>query len=309
MTYENKIKKLLCGFTLVSAGALAYLAFKDLPTPTAFAAAGHQTAVVEVQPSEVPIDCPKVPPKTPEIPRAKVYDNVPFKAGEKAVYEATYGGMLAGYATLEARSPMIYNGVYHRVFHAEGKTGDWFSAIFVGLDKVEAYSRPWDFGISKFYLEQFEKGPFKSAYISHKWLEFKHNDCKVKEKTVRPGKPESFEDFPLSYGAIDALGVVYYMRTKDYKLGKTERAPVYTSEKNWWLEATPVAFETVEVAAGKFETVKLKLQTFLGKDLQQKGDVFVWLATKTPQRQLVQIQGEIKLGSVWLKLFTYQAGG
>ena len=56
------------------------------------------------------------------------------------------------------------------------------------------------------------------------------------------------------------------------------------------------------------DTVKLKLQTFIGKELQQKGDVYAWIATGTPERQLVQIQGDIKLGSVWIKLHKFQPG-
>ena len=80
-------------------------------------------------------------------------------------------------------------------------------------------------------------------------------------------------DFDLEYGAVDALGAVFLLRTKNYKLGKIERFMVYTSEKNWWLEAKPVAFEKVKVPAGTFDTVKLSLKTYIGRELQQKGDV------------------------------------
>ena len=260
------------------------------------------------QGKDVPIECPKPMPPAPDWARAQTYEGVPFKPGEESTFEVSWAGMNAGFATMEVRPPIKHGGKWHRVFHAEAKTGDWFKTIFTGHDIIEAYSRPWDFGVSKFYLEQYEQGAFKSAFISKKWLDFLQEECQVKEKTWRPEKSDKLETFPLSFGAIDALSVVYFMRTKEYKIGQTERAPVYTSEKNWFLEAKPLAFEKVTVPAGTFDAVKIQLHTYLGKALQQKGDVFVWVSTGTPQKQILQIQGEIKIGSVWMKLKTFQPG-
>jgi len=257
---------------------------------------------------DIAVDCPKSPPKVVEIPRADVYKATPFKAGEASKYEVSWTGAKVGYATIDVRAPLLHNGLWHRVFHVEASTGDWFKMIFVAKEKMEAISRPWDFGIAQFFMEQNEGKILSSPFVQKKWLEFDHPHCVVHERIEVPGKPEEHLDHPLSYGAIDALGVVFNLRTRQFKLGQKERAPVYTSEKNWWLEAEPIAFEPVTVAAGTFDTVKLKLQTFIGKDLQQKGDVWAWIATKTPQRQLVQVQGEIKLGSVWIKLDQYSAG-
>jgi hypothetical protein len=253
-------------------------------------------------------DCPKNPPKAPEITRADVYKSVPFKAGEAATYEVSWGGIKAGYGTMEVRPPRKYKDAWHRVFHVEASTGDWFSTVFVAKEEMEAISRPWDFGISKFFMEQNEGKLFSKAFQQKKWLEFDHAKCKVEEKVKQPEKDEKVDTFDLAYGANDALGVIFNLRTRTFSLGKKERALVYTSEKNWWLEADPVAMEKVTVPAGTFDTVKLKLQTFIGKELQQKGDVYAWIATNTPERQLVQIQGEIKIGSVWIKLHKYTPG-
>ena len=59
---------------------------------------------------------------------------------------------------------------------------------------------------------------------------------------------------------------------------------------------------------GTYDTVKLKLTTFIGKELQQKGDIWAWVATNTPEKQLIQVQGEIKIGSVFVKLHKYVPG-
>lgn len=252
--------------------------------------------------------CPKDKPKVPEIARTEVYATTPFKAGEESVYELTWAGLKAGYGTIEVRPPRKHNNVWHRVFHAQASTGDWFKAIFVAKEELEAISRPWDFGISKFYMDQNEGKLFSRPFVQKKWLDFDHDNCKVSERIVTPGKEDKQVSFDLSYGANDALGVIFNLRTRAFKMGQKERILVYTSEKNWYLEAEPVAFEKVTVPAGTFDAVKLKLQTYIGKDLQQKGDVHAWVATDTPDRQLVQIQGEIKIGSVWIKLHKYKNG-
>ncbi len=257
---------------------------------------------------DIKVECPKNPPKPPVVERADVYKATPFKAGESATYEISWGGAKVGYGTLEVRPPRKYNDVWHRVFHVTASTGDWFSAIFVAKEEMESISRPWDFGVSKFYMDQNEGKLLSRAFQQKKWLEFDHDHCKVHERIAQPDKKEESADHDLSYGAIDALGVLYNLRARDFKIGTKERAPVYTSEKNWWLEAEPLAMEKVSVPAGTFDTVKIKLTTFIGKDLQQKGDVWAWISVNTPEHQLVQVQGEIKLGSVFIKLHKFAPG-
>ena len=259
-------------------------------------------------PPEIKIECPAQSASPPEIARSAVYADTPFKSGERAVYEVSYMGMKAGYATMTVKAPMRHNGIWHRIYHAEAKTGDWFRTIFVGHNKVEAYARPWDFGVSKFYLEQFEQPVFRRPYIARKWLDFDHGRCKVKERTVRPEKPEKNEEFDFAPGAMDALSIAYWLRTRTWEVGKMQRGLVYTSEKNWWLEASPTAIERIKVGAGEFQAVKMKLQTFIGKELQQRGDVNVWVATEHPARPIVQIQGEIKIGSIWIGLHQLTPG-
>lgn len=219
-----------------------------------------------------------------------------------------YMGALAGYGNLEVKPPEKLNNRWHRVFHGEAKTGDWYKLIFVGHDKIMAVSQPWDFGIAKFYMEQDEGKLFGSRLRQKKWLEFDHVNCKAQERIWQPEKPEKNESADFARGGVDSLGVAYFLRSLNYTVGKLERVPVYTSQKNWYLEANPIAKEIVEVPAGKFEAVKLKLQTYIGKELQQKGDVYCWIATNVPERPIVAIQADIKIGSVWLKLNKFTPG-
>lgn len=269
---------------------------------------GLPGAVVSAEAVLDKVVCEKSYPPPPEMSRLDVYASTPFKPGEVSVFEVSYMGIKAGYGTINVYPPRMHKGVWHRIFNAEAKTGDWFKSVYIATYKIEAISRPWDYGVSKFYIERDEGKIFSRRQLEKKWLDFDHDACKTHEKVRVPDQPDKETDNDLEHGAIDALGVVFRMRTKDFRIGKIERELVYTSEKNWWLEAKPLQFEQITVPAGTFDTVKLKLQTYIGKELQQKGDVYAWIDIKTKERPLVQLQGDIKIGSVWVKLHQFTPG-
>lgn len=252
--------------------------------------------------------------------RKDVYRNVPFKAGEESKYTLLYSAakVHVGYGIMKVLSPLKYPvagkgnskvSVYHRVFQAEAYTGDWYKLIFAGHDKVHAISRPWDFSISKFYIQQNEKKPFSSPTQVEKWLEFDHANCgvKVREKD-HTRKREWKNTYFLKSGAIDVYGALYKLRTIDYKVGTKVNLLVYTSEKNWELEAHPIAIENIDVSGVIYETVKLKMKTYIGKALQQKGNFYIWIATKHPNRPLVKVEADVAFGSIYLHLEKFKAG-
>lgn len=269
--------------------------------------------------------CPPAPKEGVTLARSSVYADVPFKPGEEAKYELKYGlfKVLVGYGTLSVKSPVmneipmfqkdgavVKEKMWHRAFHAEAFTGDWYKMVFMGHDKIEALSRPWDFGISHFYISQDEEKPFVRRYRTEKWLEFDHLGCKVntREKDYLNKKGDKNESFDLARGSLDALGAVFKLRTYDYKIGQPIRFPVYSSEKNWELEAVPIREEQVVVNAGTFDTVVLKLKTYIGKELQQRGDLLVWIGTKNPSHPMVKVEGKVTFGNVYLLLHEFKPG-
>jgi hypothetical protein len=258
--------------------------------------------------ADLKVICPNPLPKTPtNLSRSDTYKNSPFKAGEMSEYAISWMGMLAGYGTIEIKAPQKVDGIWQRAYHVEGRTGDWFKGIYVANDSASAVVRPWDEGVTKFYIEQQEGKFLGKSFVMKKWLDFSHDRCKVVEKTEHSDTGNTTIERDLHYGAIDVIGAALKLRQFNYVPGKVERFLVYTSEKNWFLEATPLAVEDVTVPAGTFKAMKVKLQTFIGKDLQQKGDVFVWVANDK-QRTLVQVQGDIKIGSVYMRLSKYLPG-
>lgn len=270
------------------------------------------------------IECPKVANKVPKWSRSKSYEGVPFKPGEEARYELKYSALKVhvGYGYLRVGKPVKHEipvaseesgfkaeNLWHRSFSVEAYTGDWYKAIFQAHDKLLAYSQPWSFAVSKFYISEDHDKAFGKRTKREKWLDFNHVNCMVTEKEVNHTKKrEKTQLNPIAPGAVDALGAAYKLRTLTYELNKPQKFIVYTSEKNWWLEALPVKLETVETKLGKITAHKLKVSTSLGQDLEQKKAISVWIADKHPQRIMLKVEGEANFGSFYLKLDQYKAG-
>ena len=256
---------------------------------------------------EAPPKCPP-PIARPALASFETYRDTPFKAGENAIYEIRYAGLLVGQAQMKVNPPVLYNDRWHRQFILDVKTSEDHYTLYRIHDVMEAISDPHDFRIAQFTLKQDEETLFSKHFRQIKFLEFEHGRCKVREMIQQPNKAEKVEEFDLVAGAKDSLGVLYYLRTKPARLETTVRTLVYSSEKNWWLQSVPLVEETVSVPAGEFATTKFQLTTYLGKELQQKGNVFIWIA-QTPQRPVVMIQAEVAIGSLWLELARYEPGG
>ncbi len=240
--------------------------------------------------------------------RSEVYAKTPYKGGERAQYEVKYLGILVGYGDLSVLPARKVNKLWSQVLGADGKTGDWYSTLFVAHDKIEAISNPVNQEATHFFIEQDEGKMFGRRLQRKKWIQFSQEDCTVVEKLEDKNKKRDDESYELIPGTMDVLTGAFYLRTPDYKIGQIVTAPIYTSEKNWQLRAEPLVKEKITVPAGSFETIKLKLTTYLGADLQQKGDIYVWVATDRPERPLVKIEGDIKLGHVEILLKEFTPG-
>ena len=238
----------------------------------------------------------------------EIYRKAPFKSGERSTFQVHYMGVMVGYGNIRVKPPVLLKNNWSQHFSAKASTGDWYSAIFVAKDQVIAYSKPESFAVLKFYIKQDEGQMFGSRFIQEKWLNFYHEKCMVDEIIKKKDKEPVQEQAELSYGAIDALGAVFKLRSLTYITGQKQRFLVYSSRKNWWLEADPKTVEKVTVPAGEYLADKLKLQTYLGKDLQQKGEVHIWIAKDHPSRPLVKVEGEIKIGSIVMELTEFTPG-
>ncbi len=260
----------------------------------------------------------------PELARAETYKGLPYQPGEEVRYVLKYGALRVhvGYGYLRVQAPIkqtinslmpdgkvVQESRWHRVYAGEAYTGDWYKYIFAGHDSLQAFGRPWDEVVTKFYINQNEEKPFVRRFHAEKWLDFDHATCVARQKFVdHKKKKEKLSEAYVDPKSIDAMSAAYKLRTFDYQLNKTERFMVFTSDKNWWLEATPTAIENVATAIGTHKAFKLTVKTYLGKELQQKGNLYIWIAQDHPQHPILKIQGEVTFGSVYMEIDRFTPG-
>ena len=257
----------------------------------------------------------------PELARSEVYKNVPFKSGEVSRFNLDFGAIHVGYGVLTVGIPVkheIVTGfdpkgepntsrIWHMKFTGHAYTGDWYKSVYSGNDRVQAFARPWNFSVSKFYLEEKASSLFSSVHRK-KHFHFNQAYCEVKstEEKLIEGKTKN-ESHVLQQGAVDALSAFFKLRTHDYTKGSL-KFMVYSSGKNWLLEAVPMGVETVKTDAGSFKCDKLLMRTYLGEKLEQKGKLRAWVARDHPARPLVKIEGEFKFGDIQLELIKFTPG-
>ena len=250
--------------------------------------------------------CQHPPLAVPVVPKDRVYAGLPYQAGEKASYLVFWTKLKAGTLTLDVLPAVHQDNRWYQAYGFSASTGDWFKHIYIGRYRGKGFVRPIDHGVRKFRLSVYRDPPFKPSYFEDKWIDFQQEDCVV-EETIKVGdKPLKKEKHLLESGANDALGVFFRLRALDYTVGKSNRILVYSSAKNWWLDAIPEAIEKVSVPFGEHMAFKLRLLTYLGKDLQQKGDVFFWIAKDLPSHPILKIEAEVNIGSVRIILENMQ---
>lgn len=292
---------------------------KDLPVTSPLGAALPISVKIKNEGMRVKFDKPALiethvcnATKPRKVDQAEVYKLTPFKPNEKTVFEVYYSNVYIGDAELIVQPPHPYNDSWHYMFDVYGKTGDWYSSIFKAEDRARAIARASDFGAVWFFLDQNEKKVFSDRKLKERYLSFMPEKCQVILKTVvtKDGKKtvESREPHKYHPSAMDAVTAAFKLRTYDFVVGKSIRDPVYTSKKNWWLEAEPVAIERVPTPIGNVLAFKIKLQTYAGEDLQQKGDMYIWIAKDLPARPIVKITGDVKIGQITAKLKAFTKG-
>ncbi|MEE8210820.1 MAG: DUF3108 domain-containing protein [Acidiferrobacterales bacterium] len=248
--------------------------------------------------------CPDTLPQPRTVAFDEVYRGMPFQPGERATYTVSYLGMLAGLGILEVVPPRENQGRWYRVFRARARTGEWFKDIYEGHASLLVLSRPWDFGAHESSLEQEKRSLFSRRKTKQRVLDFEQEQCKVIAHTRGSDKPEKNEEYALSYGAMDALTTVYFLRTQQFEIGKLMRIPLYYEDKNLWLAVNPLGVETLTVPAGTFAATKLRLRTYFGDKPTGKRGVDLWIASMHPNRPVLKANA----GNVGMRLREFVAG-
>jgi hypothetical protein len=232
------------------------------------------------------VPAPEIPP-APEGPQM-----IPFRVGEKLKYSVNWGNVNAGSASLKVEDIIEYQG--HEVYQVivEAKSNKFFSVFYRVRDKLESLIDVKGIFSRRYWTKQ-DEGHKKRE----RKYEFDHenNLATYKDKT-----------YYIRYGIQDEVSAVFFIRTLDLQVGTPVYVDIFAKRKNWQVKCNVLRTEKIKVPAGKFDTILIEPELrFDG--LMKKGKVKVWF-TNDKRRIPVQIKSKIVIGSITMKLKSYQLG-
>ena len=135
-------------------------------------------------------------------------------------------------------------------------------------------------------LLTFDRENGKGCYLAHDFsktppVELKNEEVKNVPKCVQ-----------------DILSAIYFSRLRELRIG--EKYPLTISDdgtvKN--VEVKVIRSETVEVAAGKFQALKVETGSLFGGLFKTSGTLLIWV-TGDERKIPIRFEAKIKLGKVY----------
>ncbi|MFN2602679.1 MAG: DUF3108 domain-containing protein [Gemmatimonadaceae bacterium] len=224
-----------------------------------------------------------------ERPSASV--TMPFRAGEKFTYDASFGIIRVGSGTIELsgfdtvrsrlawRATMTVSGGLP-LYRVRDSTVSWFDVRSLSSLRYVQHLREGSYRADRDY----EIYPERSTFSKN-------------------GKPES----PSVAEPLDETSFLFFLRIIPLELGKS-----YVFSRYFQPEGNPVVInvlrrERIKVPAGTFNTIVVQPQIAAPGLFSKKEHAEVWI-TDDSARMVVQIKSHVTFGSLRLALRRYEPG-
>lgn len=216
---------------------------------------------------------------------------MPFRAGEKFTYDASFGIIRVGRGTIElsgfdtVRTRLAWRATLTvtggpPLYKVRDSTVSWFDVRTLSSLRYIQRLREGGYRADR----QFEIYPERAVY-------------------VKSGKPEA----PSVAEPLDDTSFLFFLRTIPLEVGRT-----YEFSRYFQPEGNPVVIrvlrkERIKVPAGTFNTIVVQPQIAAPGLFSKKERAEVWISDDSV-RMVVQIKSHVKFGSLRLALRSYVPG-
>lgn len=234
------------------------------------------------------------------------YQKLPFDPGERMRFIVTYLGVSGGSAEVIMQPPVKRGDTWAHRLTGEVKSARWYRWIMNIHDSIEALMIDGGEMVpSRFYINQ-QEGSFRQSKI----LEFDSKQNVIHQQTKRKDRGESKNSYPFAAGTKDALGSLYYIRTR-LAAGNPPPAnldvPIFTSEKTWTGKATYLGSEIRKIGKKEYDSDIYRMVTTFGGLMEQRGDIKMWF-TRDERRLPIYIEASVRFGNIKVTLDEWDAG-
>ena len=225
---------------------------------------------------------------------------IPFKDGEKFIYEVSWIGIVAGTVSFEVKNDYLDSTPLYHLF-VKAQTGKFFSHFFTVRDYIESY-----FTKDKFLTVYFRKNLREGKYRKVQKVKY---DLENRYFILREGKQSytKIKEGKFPKGARDPITALYYVRTLPFEKGKIINVIAHADGKIYPLKIKIHGIEYVSTRLGEFRTWKIEpLPTFEGRIFKiSKSRLRIWV-TDDEKRIPVLIKADVKIGNIKAELIQIQ---
>ncbi|MCE5248783.1 DUF3108 domain-containing protein [bacterium] len=249
---------------------------------------------LDLEGNKLTTDIIRLHPDDKYIPRR--IENRAWNVGEQLTFELTYSFYTAGVATMSVTGIERVNGgmCYH--IKTTANSNDFISSFYKVRDTVDSYIDT--LGI---FSRRIEKRLREGRYKSDRFVDFHH------DRLIALSTQKKYAVTEIPPHIQDILSALYYLRTFDLEVGKSEEVLVYADGQVYPLKVNVYKREKITVPAGTFNC--LKIEPILQSEgiFRQKGKIIVWLSDdiyKIP----VKMSSKVIIGSIASQLISYKTG-
>lgn len=145
-------------------------------------------------------------------------------------------------------------------------------------------------------------------------MNYRHQDRarydreKGKALVAIQGKSFTEKTHDIPAGVHDLASVFLWLRLQPLPDGAHHELPLFSSDRVFTLVADVLGREAVEVPAGRFEAVKVRIRTAFEGQFKTRSDSVLWFSDDA-RRVLVQASADFVIGSLVARLESYRPGG
>lgn len=225
-----------------------------------------------------------------------------FGPGELLLYDVSYGPVHTGQARVAVGASSVLDARPVWPIVVQARTNGVFSKVYAIRDKVVSFWTPEEQRSLGFDMHANENG-----YRKFTRMRLDPGEGKALVERRSPGEAAQKKSYEVGDARHDVASAVFWLRTRPLALGDREKIGIFTGSRTWDMIATVEGKEAVETAAGRFETVRVRLRTSFSGKLAAKRDIVVWM-TDDPAHVPVRAEAELVLGSVHADLARYLPG-
>ena len=224
--------------------------------------------------------------------------HLPFDGGERAIYLASWNGMLSVATAAIYTTPQMIEGKKFYNVRVEAKSSRLLDFIWKMRDTITSTIEAKNLAPTKFTFSQRENSKVIDTVA--------HFDPSTKKWTVRRDERTSVKsyDFDQPFNTIDPITAIYLARSQDYKVGDHLYFHIFGGKYRYLLDLEVERREKIKIKSGTVDAFKIvpRIKNVANEGYAQRlNEAAIWISADE-RRIPVMLSSKIVFGSIYMEL-------